>query len=54
VVLNGRDPAALDRAAKELKGSAPVQAVTFDVTDADAVDAGIAEVEQTAGPYRSS
>jgi gluconate 5-dehydrogenase len=50
VVLNGRDRAALDRAAKELKGSAPVHAVAFDVTDADAVDAGIAEVERTAGP----
>jgi gluconate 5-dehydrogenase len=50
VVLNGRDAAALDRAAKELTGPAPVHAVAFDVTDTDAVDEGIAEVERSAGP----
>jgi gluconate 5-dehydrogenase len=50
VILNGRDRTALDRAAKELDGQAPVHAVAFDVTDADAVEAGIAEVERTVGP----
>jgi gluconate 5-dehydrogenase len=50
VVLNGRDRATLGRAAKKLDGPAPVHAVAFDVTDAAAVDAGIAEVERIAGP----
>ena len=52
VVLNGRDTAALDRAAKELTGPAPVHVVAFDVTDTVAVDEGITEAERVAGPLQ--
>ncbi|MFJ9041284.1 SDR family oxidoreductase [Streptomyces sp. NPDC102406] len=48
VVLNGRDPAHLAKAAEELGG--PVHTAAFDVTDGAAVAAGIAEVEQRVGP----
>ena len=52
VVLNGRDTGALTRARDELAGrtGARVHAVAFDVTDAAAVDAGVREAEEAAGP----
>ncbi|GAB3399021.1 SDR family oxidoreductase [Amycolatopsis echigonensis] len=52
VVLNGRDPATMDtarRATAEQTG-ATVLAEAFDVTDHDAVAAGIARIEDRAGP----
>ncbi|MFO1071842.1 MAG: SDR family oxidoreductase [Geminicoccaceae bacterium] len=50
VVLNGRDPAKLEAAAGELRerGLAALTAA-FDVTDPDAVEAGIERVEREAG-----
>jgi gluconate 5-dehydrogenase len=52
VVLNGRDRNALARARDELAGrtGARVHAVAFDVTDPDAVDAGLRDAEAAAGP----
>jgi gluconate 5-dehydrogenase len=52
VVLHGRDRNALARARAELAGrtGTPVHAVAFDVTDAAAVEAGLREAEDTAGP----
>jgi gluconate 5-dehydrogenase len=52
VVLHGRDRNALARARAELasRTGTPVHAVAFDVTDAAAVDAGVREAEDTAGP----
>jgi gluconate 5-dehydrogenase len=52
VVLNGRDIATLARARDELarRGGATVYATAFDVTDPEAVDAGLREIEATAGP----
>ncbi len=52
VVLNGRDRETLARARDELAGrtGTPVHAVAFDVTDPDAVDAGLREIEASAGP----
>ncbi len=52
VVLNGRDRDALARARDELAGrtGARVHAVAFDVTDPDAVDAGLRDAEAAAGP----
>jgi gluconate 5-dehydrogenase len=55
VVLNGLDPARLARARAELAdkyGEDHVDAVGFDVTDPDAVAAGVAEVESRVGPVR--
>ena len=52
VVLNGRDPARLS-AARESLGDAGFPAAglgAFDVTDPDAVEAGIARIENEAGP----
>ena len=50
VVLNARDAARLDAARLELQGrDLSVHAVPFDVTDPDAVEAGIAKVEATIG-----
>ncbi|MEO5834521.1 MAG: SDR family oxidoreductase [Nakamurella sp.] len=51
VVLNGRDGAALERAAHEIRDSsgATVHTAVFDVTDAAAVESGIALVEDTVG-----
>jgi gluconate 5-dehydrogenase len=48
VVLNGRDPGHLEKAARELGGK--VHTAAFDVTDGAAVAAGIADVEQRVGP----
>jgi gluconate 5-dehydrogenase len=52
VVLNGRDAAALDRTRKELaeRFGDRVFARVFDVTDPAAVAAGVAAVEDEAGP----
>lgn len=52
VVLNGRDEQALDDAAARLRSTtgARVHAVPFDVTDAAAVEAAVAHVEDTVGP----
>ena len=52
VVLNGRDRDALARARDDLAGrtGARVHAVAFDVTDPDAVDAGLRDAEAAAGP----
>ncbi|MEU2682813.1 SDR family oxidoreductase [Streptomyces hygroscopicus] len=54
VVLNGRDPRALEEAAKAVADSgdagAAVHTAAFDVTDGPAVAAGIAEVEERVGP----
>ncbi|MGW1805842.1 SDR family oxidoreductase [Streptomyces sp. NPDC002078] len=49
VVLNGRDPDRLAKAASELPGDR-VRTAVFDVTDGPAVAAGIAEVEERVGP----
>ncbi|WP_217546142.1 SDR family oxidoreductase [Streptomyces sp. GbtcB6] len=51
VVLNGRDPDALERTRSELAAgySDRVHAVAFDVTDPAAVAAGVARAEETAG-----
>ena len=52
VILNARDEAALRVAADEIKQAtgATVHAVAFDVTDPDAVAAGIARIEESVGP----
>jgi gluconate 5-dehydrogenase len=51
VVLNARDAARLDAARRELQGRGlTVHAVPFDVTDADAVHAGVGRVEAEVGP----
>ncbi|WP_062010551.1 glucose 1-dehydrogenase [Streptomyces hygroscopicus] len=54
VVLNGRDPRALEEAAKAVADSggagAAVHTAAFDVTDGPAVAAAIAEVEERVGP----
>jgi gluconate 5-dehydrogenase len=47
VILNGRDPVALERARERLPGA---HAVAFDVTDPDAVDAAVRDVEDRVGP----
>jgi gluconate 5-dehydrogenase len=50
VVLNGRDPDKLATAATELRGEgADVEVALFDVTDRDAVAAGVDRVEQGLG-----
>jgi gluconate 5-dehydrogenase len=51
VVLHGRDSAAVERAAGELAGiGAPVHTAAFDVTDEEAVVAGLARIDDDAGP----
>jgi gluconate 5-dehydrogenase len=52
VVLNGRDEAKLDRAARTLRaeGLPHVDTAAFDVTDAEAVEAGVAAIEARLGP----
>ncbi len=52
LVLNGRDPAALERAAEGLRGDGlpAVHVASFDVTAAAAVDAGIGDIEARIGP----
>lgn len=52
VVLNGRDEAALAAARDELAARTGGKVLTeaFDVTDPDAVEAGVARVEEQAGP----
>jgi gluconate 5-dehydrogenase len=47
VILNGRDPEALARARDRLAGA---HATAFDVTDPDAVQAAIGDVEDRVGP----
>ena len=50
VILNGRDTGRLETAASELRaGGHAVETVAFDVTDAEAVAAGVAALEQV-GP----
>jgi gluconate 5-dehydrogenase len=50
VVLNGRNRSKLDAAAASLKSSGPeVAMVGFDVTRAEAVREGVAQIEQTIG-----
>ncbi len=50
VVLNARDPSRLEQARQDLQSRGlRVQALAFDVTDADAVEAGIAQIEATIG-----
>ena len=52
VVLNGRDPARLERARAELAARVGecVHAVAFDVSSPEAVADGVARAEQVAGP----
>ena len=51
VVLNGRDAAKLDRAAAALReAGADASVMAFDVTDQDAVAAGVARIEAEIGP----
>jgi gluconate 5-dehydrogenase len=51
VVLNGRDAAALDRARDALTAEGfGAHVAVFDVTDAAAVEAGIAKIEADVGP----
>lgn len=52
LVLNGRDPEALERARGELaeRTGNKVHAVPFDVTDEAAVQAGVQEIEDRLGP----
>ncbi|MEP7300011.1 MAG: SDR family oxidoreductase [Caldimonas sp.] len=52
LVLNGRNPDALEQARQALQAgaAAPVHAVPFDVTDEAAVQAGIARIEAGIGP----
>ena len=51
VLLNGRDGAKLDRAAGALRATgARVDTIAFDVTDSDAVAAGVAHIEAELGP----
>ena len=51
VVLNGRDEAKLHRAAGALRGAGTtVELATFDVTDQEAVLAGVARIEADYGP----
>ena len=55
IVLNGLDPERLEKARVDLAGihgDDRVAAVAFDVTDPDAVAAGVAEVESRVGPVR--
>jgi gluconate 5-dehydrogenase len=55
VVLNGLDPERLEKARTELAarfGDDRVDAVAFDVTDPEAVAAGVDEVERRIGPVR--
>jgi gluconate 5-dehydrogenase len=49
VVLNARDNARLQQA-REALGAGGVHAVAFDVTDPDAVEAGVAQIESQIGP----
>ena len=50
VVLNARDAARLEESRRELQGRGlKVHALAFDVTDPDAVDAGIANIESSIG-----
>jgi gluconate 5-dehydrogenase len=51
IVLNGRDPAALERGRAALEAAgAEVHVAAFDVTDAAAAAAGVARVEDEIGP----
>ena len=51
VVLNGRDKAKLDAAADQLRTAGHVVSVApFDVTDATAVQEGVADIEREIGP----
>lgn len=52
VILNARDDAALGVVADEIKQTtgAAVHAVSFDVTDPNAVASGIARIEESVGP----
>jgi gluconate 5-dehydrogenase len=51
VVLNGRDPSKLDRAADAMReGGLTVDTAPFDVTDPAAVTAGVEKIESTLGP----
>jgi gluconate 5-dehydrogenase len=53
VVLNGRDAAKLNAAETILRGEGhQVHAMAFDVTDRDAVGAGVAAIERAIGPIR--
>ena len=55
VVLHGRDPERLAATTAEFGtefGADRIRSVSFDVTDADAVAAGIADVESRVGPIR--
>ncbi len=51
VVLNGRDAAKLEAAAEELRQAGhPVAVSNFDVTDGEAVKAGVEAIERDLGP----
>lgn len=51
IVLNGRDPAKLGRAAQGLRGEGgTVHQAAFDVTDHAACAAGVAQIESQVGP----
>jgi gluconate 5-dehydrogenase len=51
IVLNGRDEAKLKAAADQLRSSGHVVSVApFDVTDASAVQKGVADIERDTGP----
>ena len=50
IVLNARDPARLEQSRQDLEGRGlNAQAIAFDVTDADAVERGVAHIEATIG-----
>jgi gluconate 5-dehydrogenase len=51
IIINGRDEARLEAAVRALRQEgAKVDAIAFDVTDQDAVTAGIQRIENTIGP----
>ena len=53
IVLNGRDRGKLESAAAELRTKGHVvHAKAFDVTDPDAVDSAVADIEKAIGPIR--
>ena len=50
VVLNARDPARLEQSRQDLQARGlHARALAFDVTDANAVEAGVAQIESTIG-----
>ena len=51
IILNGRDPKTLEKAAAELRADGgQVHTSAFDVSDAEAISAAVEEIEVTVGP----